>query len=259
MGDCKQCSVDYCGNLYPCSIKHAKEYTHKNYTQEEWETFWKDCPQNEGEGTYVYNEETEPWRVFVPTDCKTGYNTIKVDFQTGSTHCINTEQKYTTLTFSEDGNSECIYGEIGGDVSPNTFTNDKEEYNNSMKERDGFLGREWRGSYSNLIAALPAAGDLPHTKAEDGKQKPSLASIPPRVLEQAAEVMSFGASKYYKNKWILEPTTAFARVDSAMRHINKWLQGIDLDDESGKNHLDHAITQLIMGKEYINSGVDNGG
>lgn len=95
-------------------------------------------------------------------------------------------------------------------------------------------------------------------KAEDGKQKPSLAGLPAEVLEQVAEVMSFGASKYYKDKWLLEPTCSFKRVDSALRHINKWLQGIDLDDESGKNHLDHAITQLMMAKEYINRGIDDG-
>lgn len=96
------------------------------------------------------------------------------------------------------------------------------------------------------------------TKAEDGKQKPSLAGLPPKVLEQVAEVMSFGASKYYFGKWLKEPTTQYKRVDSALRHINKWLQGVDVDDESGLPHLVHAIVQLTMSQEYANRGIDDG-
>jgi hypothetical protein len=94
--------------------------------------------------------------------------------------------------------------------------------------------------------------------AEDGKLKPSLASIPARVLEGIANVLGFGGSKYYFGKWLKEPTSSFKRVDSALRHINKWLQGIDNDEESNLHHLDHAITQLIMAREYIYRGFEDG-
>ncbi len=94
---------------------------------------------------------------------------------------------------------------------------------------------------------------------EDGKQKPSLAGLPAKVLEQVADIKTFGATKYYADKWLKEPTSAYRRVDSAMRHINKWLQNINLDEESGKNHLDHAILQLMMAKHYLNEGIGEDG
>ncbi len=96
------------------------------------------------------------------------------------------------------------------------------------------------------------------TKAEDGKVKPSLAGLPAQVLLSVASVFTFGGTKYYPNKWLKEPTSSFTRVDSALRHINSWLQGIDTDNESKLHHLDHAITQLIMAKEYINLNITDG-
>lgn len=96
------------------------------------------------------------------------------------------------------------------------------------------------------------------TKAEDGKVKPSLARLPARVLLSVANVLTFGGIKYYPNKWLKEPTSSFARVDSALRHINSWLQGIDTDNESKLHHLDHAICQLMMAKEYINLNITDG-
>ncbi len=236
-----------------------KEYeamsSNRNFTQEEWEKFWKDCPSVEG-----------------------------------------------------DGNSEYIYGSIGGDVPPNTFTNDKETYEKTIPVRPIIEWRynkeayewepyrkedltnegednkpSWEGldnfptanieldnikqkhifitdsTGTGLIELMPTPPEfLSIDKAEDGKQKPSLAGLPPKVLEQEAQVMSFGGNKYYFGKWVKEPTTQYKRIDSAMRHINKWLQGIDLDDESSLPHLVHAIVQLTMAQEYANRGISDG-
>ena len=91
--------------------------------------------------------------------------------------------------------------------------------------------------------------------AEDGTVKPLVEEIPTDVLLQVGEILSFGSDKYYKGKWRKEPTSVDARVGSAMRHIYKFKAGQPLDDESGKGHLIHAITQLLMAQHYINKGI----
>ncbi len=122
--------------------------------------------------------------------------------------------------------------------------------------REEDLVQEGEGIYST--ATMHELDKADAAKAEDGKQKPSLAGLPPKVLEQEAQVMGFGGNKYYFGKWLKEPTTQYKRVDSALRHINKWLQGVDLDDESNLPHLVHAIVQLTMAQEYSNRGICDG-
>lgn len=91
--------------------------------------------------------------------------------------------------------------------------------------------------------------------SEDGKQKPLVENIPSDVLLQVGSVFAFGAQKYSPTKWLDEPTTPKKRVGSALRHLYKFQSGIDLDDESNLHHIDHAITQLLMAKHYINKGI----
>lgn len=91
--------------------------------------------------------------------------------------------------------------------------------------------------------------------AEDGQVKPLVQAIPARVILQVGDIFSFGGEKYYRDKWVKEPTTIDARLGSAQRHILKYQAGTPLDDESGMSHLTHAITQLMMAQEYINMGI----
>ncbi len=126
-----------------------------------------------------------------------------------------------------------------------------------QKEWEEFWHEDNNGA-SNPLPKREKADSPKSIVAEDGSYKPSLAGLPPRVLEEMAEVMSFGAIKYYPNKWLTQPTTAFKRVDSALRHINKWLQKIDTDEESGKHHLAHALVQLSMAREYLIRNIEDG-
>jgi len=80
------------------------------------------------------------------------------------------------------------------------------------------------------------------------KGKPPLALIPPEILIEVAEIFAFGAEKYGINNWRKDgANTEFSRTYSSLqRHLNAFWQGEDIDPESGKNHLVHAITQLMI-------------
>jgi hypothetical protein len=83
-------------------------------------------------------------------------------------------------------------------------------------------------------------------KFDDGKSP--LALIPPEALLEIADVFGFGAKKYGANNWRDDgdSTSKLRTYSSIQRHLNAWLSGEDLDIESGKNHLSHAATQLII-------------
>jgi len=80
------------------------------------------------------------------------------------------------------------------------------------------------------------------------KNKPPLALIPPEVLFEIAEVFAFGADKYGAYNWRRDGSnTEWSRTYSSIqRHLNSWWMGEDEDEESGKNHLTHAMTQMII-------------
>jgi hypothetical protein len=80
------------------------------------------------------------------------------------------------------------------------------------------------------------------------KGKPPLHLIPPEILLEVAEIFAFGAEKYGENNWRDDGSnTPFGRTYSSIqRHLNAFWMGEDNDSESGKSHLVHAITQLII-------------
>ena len=86
--------------------------------------------------------------------------------------------------------------------------------------------------------------------------KAPLALIPPQVINQIAEVLGFGAEKYGMNNWRDDGhNTEWSRTYSSIqRHLNAFWDGEDLDPESGKTHLAHAATQLVILMQHINDG-----
>ena len=80
-------------------------------------------------------------------------------------------------------------------------------------------------------------------KDADGKVDYSL--LPPDVLLEIAKVLTMGAEKYGANTW-RNPDSPDYHTAAAMRHFEAWRRGEDLDEESGRSHLVHAITNLIF-------------
>ena len=90
---------------------------------------------------------------------------------------------------------------------------------------------------------------------KDGKIKDHMANIPQYALRATAEAMSdpkYGRHNYSKKCNNLEI------IEAGLRHINDWIRGIDLDKDSGKHHLSHAVSNLLIAldNEIIGSAIE---
>jgi hypothetical protein len=80
------------------------------------------------------------------------------------------------------------------------------------------------------------------------KGKSPIALFPAEVISEIAEIFAFGAEKYGANNWRIDgPETPWDKhYSSIQRHLLQFWSGEDYDKESGKHHLLHAMTQLII-------------
>lgn len=83
----------------------------------------------------------------------------------------------------------------------------------------------------------------------DYKEKPPMEYIPSEAILEVARVFGFGAQKYAPDNW-REGFKHRRLASAAMRHIVQYLDGQDLDDESGLEHLAHACCGLLMLLEH---------
>lgn len=75
--------------------------------------------------------------------------------------------------------------------------------------------------------------------------KPKLSIIPTDALWGMARALTYGASKYSLHNF--RNGIHYTRLaDAAMRHLTVWMEGEELDSESGNSHLDHALASLAM-------------
>ncbi len=80
--------------------------------------------------------------------------------------------------------------------------------------------------------------------------KPPLSLVPRAGVRAVAEVFAFGASKYAQHNW--RQGILWSRIlDSAYRHLTDFIDGYDLDPESGLNHLAHAAWNCFAILEYM--------
>lgn len=75
--------------------------------------------------------------------------------------------------------------------------------------------------------------------------KPPLGDIPYDVLCEVAKVLDFGATKHGHFDW-LKGYSYRNYANAALRHVYKWLWKSSTDEESRRNHLAHAVCNLIM-------------
>lgn len=79
--------------------------------------------------------------------------------------------------------------------------------------------------------------------------KPMMHLMSPIALEEIAKVLTAGAKKYPGQNW--RKGMAWSRViDSAMRHLNKFNAGIDLDEDTNLSHLAHCACNIMFLLEY---------
>ncbi len=99
-----------------------------------------------------------------------------------------------------------------------------------------------RAHYPPAVAEMPEDSTLAEGTKNDAAKLP-MHLVPPEAIEAMAEVLQYGAEKYAPRNW--EKGIAYSRLYAAtMRHLLLWWQGSDLDQESGLEHVNHALTNL---------------
>lgn len=89
------------------------------------------------------------------------------------------------------------------------------------------------------------------TKYDTGKAPLDL--LPYSTLVEVAHVFGFGADKY--SRWNWRGGLGYSRLlAAAMRHIGEFNNGEDLDPESGRCHISHALACLMMLQAQIIEG-----
>ena len=85
-------------------------------------------------------------------------------------------------------------------------------------------------------------------KFDGGKLEYGL--LPPKALEATVDVLTFGAQKYERDNWKHVDDSKRRYFDALQRHMWAWKQGEQLDPESGKHHLAHALCCLMFLYEH---------
>lgn len=78
---------------------------------------------------------------------------------------------------------------------------------------------------------------------KDGKLRWDL--LPLEIIEKVVEVFTFGASKYTPNTWQNLENGKERYYAAHLRHLCAWRKGEKTDNESGLNHLQHCIWNLM--------------
>lgn len=81
-------------------------------------------------------------------------------------------------------------------------------------------------------------------------EKPRTDLLPGFPLVCIARVLGYGAQKYAAHNW--RKGMEWSRpYGAALRHMLAWNEGEDTDPESGLNHIDHALCELMFLRQYI--------
>jgi len=85
-------------------------------------------------------------------------------------------------------------------------------------------------------------------KYDGGKLQYGL--LPPLALKATVEILTFGAEKYEPDNWKHVPDSKRRYFDALQRHLWAWKEGEQIDPESDKNHLAHALCCLMFLYEH---------
>ncbi len=76
--------------------------------------------------------------------------------------------------------------------------------------------------------------------------KPRYDLLPFIAMDEVAHILAFGASKYGEENWRKVPKARSRYIAAALRHISAYQQGADIDEETGRHALAHAICSLLF-------------
>lgn len=78
-------------------------------------------------------------------------------------------------------------------------------------------------------------------KQRYGEAKPQLHLIPPAGNDEQALALALGKRKYGERNWMRTKVEILTYLSAMKRHIDKVLDGIDIDEESGAHHLGNVM------------------
>lgn len=111
--------------------------------------------------------------------------------------------------------------------------------------------REWHLSQANIATKKQF-----HSGGQkDLTGKIALHLIPPEIEEAIVQTFEAGIKKGYEHhNWKKGLPLDEVIISAARRHINAWRKGKDINEESGLNHLKHALVNLAMAVYHIENG-----
>lgn len=107
--------------------------------------------------------------------------------------------------------------------------------------------------------AAIAATATGNPKDAIGDTKPDLSLVPPAASLYLAAAFADGAAKYGAYNWRENAVKARVYVAAALRHINQYLDGENIDPTSGRPHIGHALACLAIIADATETGnlIDN--
>lgn len=79
-----------------------------------------------------------------------------------------------------------------------------------------------------------------------GVKKSPLSVVPTQVIHEIGLGMLEGALKYGRHNYRVAGVRSSVYYDAAMRHLNQWWEGEDVDGPSGLSHVTKAMTTLAV-------------
>jgi len=79
-----------------------------------------------------------------------------------------------------------------------------------------------------------------------GSLKPSYSAVPIPVLYELGAALTEGARKYGGYNWRVAGVRTSVYIDAARRHLDSFMEGEDIDPDSGLSHITKAIASLTV-------------
>ena len=98
--------------------------------------------------------------------------------------------------------------------------------------------------------------DIKDTNPKDavGTKKIPYNLIPANVLGEVALAFLEGARKYGAYNWRIAGVRASVYIDALDRHLKAWVNGEDIDADSGLSHIVKAIACLVILRDSMSIG-----
>lgn len=110
------------------------------------------------------------------------------------------------------------------------------------------------GDPAEVLAHHGAETKPSNPKDVIGSTKPPLSCVPTGPLYEVGAAMLDGSAKYGRHNWRVIGVRSSVYYDAALRHLMKWWEGEEFDQDSGCHHLAHAVACCLIVRDAANLG-----